>query len=45
MPKVNLPMASWEDVIMSLEEHRDVNGWLVQPLINEIKDQVYSQEC
>lgn len=43
MPKVSLPMASWETVIAFLES-AEFDGYLLGTLINEIRDQVYSQE-
>lgn len=44
MPTVKMPRADWESVIMSLEIMRDTHGWLLDSLIKEISDQVYSQE-
>jgi hypothetical protein len=43
MPKVKLPMGSWEEIIYILEDLAG-QGYLVKPLLKEIQDQVYSQE-
>lgn len=42
MVKVEMPRGQWELLIMLLEQNSQ--GYLVSPLINEISDQVYSQE-
>lgn len=43
MPKVNMPRASWDEVLMILEDYKR-QGYLVGPLITEIADQVDKQE-
>lgn len=45
MVKVELPRASWELVIEILTQHYQVNqGYVIKPLLEEVMDQVYSQE-
>lgn len=43
MPKVTMPMASWDEVMMGLEILMQ-QGMLFQAVHKEISDQVYSQE-
>lgn len=43
MPKVNLPRASWEQILLILEDYRQ-QGYLVSALVEELSEQVYSQE-
>jgi hypothetical protein len=50
MPKVNMPMGDWESLIAYLEDHLNSFGVRQKPLcipniLNDITDQVYSQEC
>lgn len=44
MPTVKMHRADWDSVIMSLEIMRNTHGWLLDSLIKDISDQVYSQE-
>ncbi len=44
MPKVNLPRASWDAVMLCLEKMDEWHLWITEPLRKEIEDQVYSQE-
>jgi hypothetical protein len=43
MVKVEMPRASWDAVIASLEVMK-AEGYILGGLIKEIEDQVYSQE-
>lgn len=43
MVKVNMPRASWDEVLMILDDYKQ-QGYLVGPLINEISEQVDKQE-
>jgi hypothetical protein len=49
MPKVNMPMGDWELLIAYLEDHlrgfvRGSEPLCIPNILNDIRDQVYSQE-
>ena len=46
MPKVEMPRASWDSLLIMLEyvDQHHINWTMVQIMRKEIEDQVYSQE-
>ena len=41
MPKVTLTRADWDFVVMILEDNR---GYVIDPILKDINDQLYKQE-